>query len=109
MERPDLCSLEDEIREEKYRDFVFEAEEIEARINRLTEEREQLTAQIRENLTLKKPQMHGLRLKREDLVREKEGIETKSKDLGRMGKQMEEANSNMLSELERKEKMILKY
>ena len=39
--------IEDEIREQKYQDFLFESTEIESKINRLTEERERLTASVK--------------------------------------------------------------
>lgn len=63
----------------------------------MTQEREKLNEEIREGLTLKKPQMHSLRLKREELAREKEEILLRVSDLQRIGKEMEEANSNLLN------------
>ena len=89
--------IQDEIREQKYQDFLFESTEIEAKINRLTEERQRLTAEVKEALTLKKPLLHNLRLKREDLVREKGEILLRANDMKRIAKEMQEANYNKLS------------
>lgn len=60
-------------------------------------------------MTLKKPQLHNLRLKHEDLVREREEILLRTTDLQRIGKEMEEANNNLMAELDRKEQMITTY
>jgi hypothetical protein len=60
-------------------------------------------------LTLKKPQLHNLRLKHEDLVREREEILLRTTDLQRIGKEMEEANNNLMAELDRKDQMITTY
>jgi hypothetical protein len=46
LEKPDLISLEDQVREEKYQDYLFEVAEIESKINRLTQEREALTQEV---------------------------------------------------------------
>ena len=42
-------------------------------------------------------------------MREKEELSQRFKDLERLGKEMEEANGNLLEELSRKEAMISKY
>lgn len=68
-----------------------------------------LASEVTETLSIKRPQLHNLRLKHEDLVREKEEILLRTIDLSRIGKEMEEANNNLLNELERKEGMITKY
>lgn len=60
-------------------------------------------------MTLKKPQLHNLRLKHEDLVREREEILLRTTDLQRIGKEMEEANNNLMAELDRKDQMITTY
>ena len=62
-----------------------------------------------EALALKKPQLHNLALKHEDLTREKEDLAQRYRDLERLGKEMDEANGNLLEELSRKESMITKY
>jgi hypothetical protein len=58
---------------------------------------------------LKKPQLHNLRLKHEDLAREREEILLRTTDLQRIGKEMEEANNNLMVELDRKDQMITTY
>lgn len=58
---------------------------------------------------MKKPQLHNLRLKHEDLVREREEILLRTTDLQRIGKEMEEANNNLMAELDRKDQMITTY
>jgi hypothetical protein len=60
-------------------------------------------------MVINKPILHNLRLKHEDLMREKEEIMIRANDLSRIGKEMEEANKNLLMELFRKNEMIDKY
>lgn len=40
--------------------------------------------------------MHNLRLKREELARDKEEVLLRVSDLQRLGKEMEEANTNLM-------------
>ena len=60
-------------------------------------------------LDIKKPQMHNLNIRRVEVRRELTDMQLRVEELKRVSKEMEAANENLMSELQRKEELISKY
>ena len=70
LEKPDLMSLEEEVRAPSYEEFLHKYEELEKRIKNLVEEREKSAKSVRDMMEIKKPQLHNLHIRRAEVRRE---------------------------------------
>ena len=109
LEKPDFLTIEDEIRNERYEEFLHQHSELEKKINRLIEERERSIRLTSDTMELKKPQLHNQNIRKRELKAEVVGLKLKTEEMSRVAKEMEGANDNLVKELERKESMIERY